>query len=533
MLKTLIKKQLLELKEQFIPKRYRKQKRSKLGMIGLGLLFGLLFVSVAFAFVGMAMLLCKDLNRENMDWLYYLLFSMIALLVGVVGSVFSTYATLYRAKDNELLLSMPIPPFTLLAARMLTVFMTGFLFELMVLLPAYGVHIAVCGTSVANIVCCLCNLLFMGCLITTFSCLLGWIVALISERTRNKVWVTVLISLTLMGVYYVVYFKLNGMLRTLAEHAKDIGDKISKSAAILNRIAQSYTGEDMGGFALFAIISLALISITFYLLARSFLTITTSNRGEKKAVYVAKKSAQKSVLSALIHKEFRRFTQSVAYLLNNILGVIIELGATAYLLIKFPDARAAIGGFLDTLSPDWVKLLSFAPAAAVCFMSSMIMLTAPSISLEGRSMWVLRSLPVRPVQIFTAKQALHFAIALPGSLLLCCVLNAALSLPFEGWVINLVYVFAFICLTSSLGLTLDLKNPRLDWTNESVPVKQGMPIAITMFGGWALVIASCVGAYFLAPLFNAVPLLVILPLAGALICNWWIYTKGAEVFDAI
>ncbi len=43
-------------------------------------------------------------------WLYYALMGLLALAFGVFGSVFSTYAGLYQAKDNELLLSMPIPP---------------------------------------------------------------------------------------------------------------------------------------------------------------------------------------------------------------------------------------------------------------------------------------------------------------------------------------------------------------------------------------------------------------------------------------
>ena len=33
---------------------------------------------------------------------------LMGVFVGITGSVFSTYSTLYRAKDNEMLLAMPI-----------------------------------------------------------------------------------------------------------------------------------------------------------------------------------------------------------------------------------------------------------------------------------------------------------------------------------------------------------------------------------------------------------------------------------------
>ena len=41
--------------------------------------------------------------------IYVAVMSLIALMLGVFGSVFNTSAALYLPKDNDLLLSMPIP----------------------------------------------------------------------------------------------------------------------------------------------------------------------------------------------------------------------------------------------------------------------------------------------------------------------------------------------------------------------------------------------------------------------------------------
>ena len=153
MLKALFKKQLLEIREIYTPKKYRGQKRK--GSVGFIILYAFCLLSVAAAFVGMAELVCGPFHEMGLDWLYYLFFCFVALAVGIIGSVFSTYSTLYRAKDNELLLSMPIPPMKLLLVRMLSVFFMGFLFEAVVLLPAFGVHIYRCGTGVLNIAGCL------------------------------------------------------------------------------------------------------------------------------------------------------------------------------------------------------------------------------------------------------------------------------------------------------------------------------------------------------------------------------------------
>ena len=44
-----------------------------------------------------------------MGWLYFAIMGLMAILLGAFGSVFNTYSGLYLAKDNDLLLSMPIP----------------------------------------------------------------------------------------------------------------------------------------------------------------------------------------------------------------------------------------------------------------------------------------------------------------------------------------------------------------------------------------------------------------------------------------
>lgn len=60
-----------------------------------------------------------------MDWLYFALMGLLAILLGSFGSVFNTYSGLYLAKDNDLLLSMPIPVNAIMGARLLSVYLLG------------------------------------------------------------------------------------------------------------------------------------------------------------------------------------------------------------------------------------------------------------------------------------------------------------------------------------------------------------------------------------------------------------------------
>lgn len=65
---------------------------------------------------------------------------LISVLLGAFGSVFNTYAGVYLPKDNDLLLSMPIPVSALVGARLAGVYLMGFLYSAVVILPAVLVY---------------------------------------------------------------------------------------------------------------------------------------------------------------------------------------------------------------------------------------------------------------------------------------------------------------------------------------------------------------------------------------------------------
>ena len=142
MLKTLLKKQLYELNYTFFYDQKKGKMRSKGSSITLIALYVLLMVGVVGGmFAIFAAMACPPLVEAGMGWLYFSIFSLIAVAMGVFGSVFNTYSGLYLAKDNDLLLSMPIPVRYLLIVRLAGVYLMGLMFSAMVLLPAVIVYL--------------------------------------------------------------------------------------------------------------------------------------------------------------------------------------------------------------------------------------------------------------------------------------------------------------------------------------------------------------------------------------------------------
>ena len=137
MLKLLLKKQLLEIFRSYFYDAKKNKARSKISTAMYFVLFALLIVGLLGGiFTFLAAKLCTPLVSAGLDWLYFALMGLIAVMLGAFGSVFNTYTGLYLPKDNDLLLSMPIPVSSLVAARLLSVYLMGLLYSAVVILPA-------------------------------------------------------------------------------------------------------------------------------------------------------------------------------------------------------------------------------------------------------------------------------------------------------------------------------------------------------------------------------------------------------------
>ena len=110
MLKTLVKKQLMEIFRSYFYNAKTNKKRSTAGIVAYILLFAALMIGLLGGmFTGLSVSLCAPLAQAGMGWLYFALMSLLAIFLGAFGSVFNTYSGLYFAKDNDLLLSHTHP----------------------------------------------------------------------------------------------------------------------------------------------------------------------------------------------------------------------------------------------------------------------------------------------------------------------------------------------------------------------------------------------------------------------------------------
>lgn len=532
MLKTLLKKQMAEIFRNYFYDPKKNKMRSKGATIAYIALYALLMVGLLGGmFALMAVGLCGPLVEASMDWLYYLLMGLIAVFLGTFGSVFSTYSSLYLSKDNDLLLSMPIPVRCVMASRLLGVYLLGLMYAAVVIVPAVIVYWLTAPVTSGTIVGGVLMVLIVSVIVMVLSCLLGWVVARISLKLKNKSFITVILSLLFLAAYYFVYYKAQALITLLVENAAVYGMKIRGSAYLL----YLFGCVGAGGWLAMGIVTVtqaALLALTLWGIARSFLKIATATGSVKKMRFEHKAVRAQSTQRALFGKELRRFAASPNYMLNCGLGILMLTAAGIALLIK----GGALGQTLADVFSGNVGVVPVLMCAAVCLLASMNDMAAPSVSLEGKNLWLAQSLPVVPWQALRAK--LDVQLVLTGVPMLFCALCMVITLPGSALekVLLVVVALLYTLLSALAALALGLKMPNLTWTNETTPIKQSGCVMLSLFANWFYAIALG-GLYFLCG--NAISaaaylaIFAVVTAAGSALLLRWVKKQGARIFAAL
>lgn len=529
MLRALIKKQILELSTQFL--RTKKSVGTVKGaLLALGL-YLLISFSLFMASYSNANMLGAALFPAGLNWIYFVFMGIYGVLIGTLISMFSADLSFFRAKDNELLLSMPIPPWKILFAKMTSLYIITTMFS------ATGTVAALVGYAEAGLMTSgimifgLIMVFAVGFFTLAISCVLGYIVAIVNNRFKNNSIITTAISLVLLGIFYYYYFQINSLIAYLIENSESFAAGLKTWAYPIYLYGMGLTGDTKA--FIISLLTIAAIFLTVYfVMTKSFIRFATASYGTTKKKYRADMIKAQKIGAALLKKELKRFTSSTVYMMNCGLGSVIMIGLAAYSLIKAEALRGFAGLVLGLGGTE--QAVAMILAAALMAMSTTNNTTSPSISLEGKSIWILQSLPVKPIDVFMAKIKVQLYITLPPMIIMSASISYVLRLGILDFTASLLPAICFVVLDATAGLALNVKRPNLEWTNEAAPIKQSLNNLILMLGGWLLT-AGMIGLYLL--LGEKIGYLIYVSIIScimiilSIILYKWLKNRGSELFS--
>lgn len=470
---------------------FRGSKTKKQRGIGFRILVGFLVLYILFALGGLFFTLFYSLSGPLCDaglsWLYFSLMGIVVAALCFVGSVFAAQTQLFEARDNELLLSMPIPPRMILLSRMLMLLLLNYLFEALVAIPAGIAYALTQPFSAAGLICFVAVALLLPLLVLAITCLFGWLVALISSRLPYKNFITIVLFLLFFVAYFMVMTNLQTYIGRLVENGAAIAEAIRRAVFPAYHLGVAIADGNPISLLLFALCAVLPFLLVYALLSANFIRLVTTRRGARKMKYREKALKVSGVRMALIQKECRHFFASPMYMLNGATGLILMVVLVVLCIVN----REALDSLAAQL-PFLKGQLPLLACAGLCACASMNIISAPSISLEGKNLWIVRSLPIDSGEILLSKADAHLLICLPVTLACAVVCGIFFSASVLQWILLLVLPVIVTAFFALFGVTVNLHFPKFDWVSETVAVKQSASTMISLFGAMAIIIAPIV-----------------------------------------
>lgn len=531
MLKTLLRVRMAALLAAFSGQNRKRRSQTKGKAVGYALLMLYCFCAFTFLFYTSFSQLAAAFFPAGLGWLYFAMFAIMAFALMFIGSVFTAKSQLFEAKDNELLLSMPVKPGLILLSRMAALLVMNFVFELIVALPVFAAWLQYGSVSGTGVLAFIVIVLALPLFSLAVSCLFAWFISLITSHMRNTTVVTMVLSVVFLLAYFVFCFRMNAYVTTLAANGQAIAGAL-RAAAPLVWLGQAAAEGSLAGLGLTLLWTVLPFVLAYALLARSFVRIVTTHRGKVRIRYEKKEMRVLPQSGALYRRELARLTSSSGYMLNAGLGLVFELALAVLAVVKRQELLTVF-----QVMPALKQALAPVLLLAGMLVSGMVFFTASSVSLEGKNYWIVRSMPVGTRKVLQAKLNLSNSLAVCPALVMMLAASLALRLPAMQTALLLGCQLMFVLLAANVGLMEDLRHCNLDWINETQAAKQGAGVVLTMLIVWGFVLA--IGAAYFLLLANVMDTPVFLALVLALLAilyalsGRWLMTRGAKRFESL
>lgn len=486
MLFALLKKQFSMIYSHMTQGRSGKKGGRAIGVVMVLMFVFLVAYTAVMSGIAAAFLL-DSWTDSGYSWLCFTLLCSLSVLVSVIFSLLTSPSQLYGAKDNDLLLSMPIPAGYILLCRTIPLYTEGFIINAVIMFPAFVVfgcrfNIILPATVSFGLILLLLPLFSLG-----ISLLFALVFAKISRYIKHKEPLALLGAVVFIDGYFFLYVKLMSGFDSIISEQEKIGMFFEKYLKVLAGAGKSAVGQSSSTPVF--LVMIAFFALVYALLSATYIKTVTSRKIEVSRTFVKSEIKKGSRFGALLSKEFLRFTGCTVYFTNCGLGSVILLMGAVFMVLR--------GRWLYIIMEEnFTDYVSFVPPLAVLaasFVSSMNAVSASSVSLEGRSLWIIESLPISRREIISSKLTLHFLVTAPASAVFALCTAAAMKFSIISGVLSVIIPPVVVFLLGEIGLMLNLRFPVFDWDNETYPVKQSMSVGAAIFSGFGLILVLCGG----------------------------------------
>lgn len=424
------------------------------------------------------------------------LMMFVASIVVLITAVYKSVNLLFTFRDYDTLAALPVPAFVLLGSRFLMLYLSNLGFMALILAPALAVYGVMAAPGAGFWAAAAVSFFFVPLLPVLAGTLLGLVISLAASRFRHSNALTILFSLAAFALLMVGIMGLNASMSsdTFGPAAQIAAGAITRAVLPAQLYQQALAGLGWS-LALFVLVSAIPSGLAVWLLGRHFGALRSLLMARRiRSEYRPGALKARSPAMALFGKEMRRFFSSALYVLNGGAGLLLMTLTTIALVATGADQLEII---LEI--PGFSSMLLTALPFLLGLMNAMTAPSACALSLEGKSLPILKSLPVSSRAVLLSKASVTAVLTSGATVVNALVLTIALRpAPLEAlwlWVLPLLYGLV----SAQAGLLFDLRLPNFSWTSEVTVIKQSIPVLLAMLVAFALSIPPLILSMRLPP----------------------------------
>ena len=498
----------------------------------IGLLTGYAIICFLAVFAVVFYRIGQQLVEQESGYAYFSLVGIMLVILGFVTSVFAAQAQIFEAKDNDLLLCMPIPVPYIIISRVASLLVVELAESLLIGIEAIIVFGIFEKLTALGIILCVIELLFVNFITAVVSTIFAWILAWITSKVHSKSLVTTVATLVMAFGFFRLVAMLEKYLNKMLEENISLGDSMKKSMFVFYCFGKAVEDANVWYCLLFVASCVALFALLVFVLSFFFIRISTTKKGSLKAKNKAISYKPQSVRWSLVKKEIKRFFTNATYMLNTGIGLIVIFFGSIAIVIEKDKIYDLMMQYPQISEHAGIALMFL-----VMFFCALNAISAPSISLEGDSLWICKSIPVNASDVLLAKGDAHIIICLPFVLFMSLALNLALPMTVPVRLAVFVIPALYTMFIGYIGVIDNLLLPKFDWADESVAVKQSLSVIATMGIGLGVIVTAFI-IYFLMSMIpdmdTVFAIMLILALVISVIAQrHYLKNKGAVKFTQL
>lgn len=488
--------------------------------------------SLIISFGTYAVMMAQPLKEAGLLDMLLMLSVLLASGLCLFFSMFSAQGMIFKSRDTEMLLSMPIPTWNIFLSRAIGVYVGNLAISLFIYIPWYAVYCYYAGQGIKHPVLMLLSVMATVLIPTAVAIIFAYALSWITAKFKGKSFSTIIVSLILLIGYMYFIQKVPMLLAKIVAGGVGLMDAFGRVYPPSMWFKMAISGGSLSGFLMLVLIGLAVSAAVAFPIGASFRKIIASlAESHKKRGYTqAQISAKSSPFAAMLKKDISRYFGLPMYVLNTSVGVLLMLILSISLIF---GGSGMLANIIEV--PGIESYLAQAIIVLLCASAVLTCTTAPSLSLEAKTLWILKSSPISTMDIFKSKMALNILISSPALILSAVIFAFSIKFTATELISAMVLPTLLTFVIAAIGILMNLLFPKLDWTNETVVIKQSMSVIMAMIAG-AVVVAIPVFVYtkFLYGIFPfPMAALLFALLLGAIFSALMRILKGygARLFD--